>query len=170
MIPEGKTISSQELQEVFNRSDRIDRILNDILSKLGTRTMLDNPKIGTSFAAEFSSSALPWVTSSVAPATGSPTRFNFQKVSRFVIVSNLDATPANSMSIGFTRLGITTSNNKLVIPGGQTVTLELRVKEIYVQGEGGTPNFSILAGLTNVEAGSMGVLTGSGGTGWSGVG
>lgn len=35
MLPEGKTISSKELQEVFNRSDRIDRILNDILSKLG---------------------------------------------------------------------------------------------------------------------------------------
>lgn len=33
MIPEGKTISSKELQEVFNRSDRIDRILNDILAK-----------------------------------------------------------------------------------------------------------------------------------------
>jgi len=32
MIPEGKLIESYELREVFNRSDRIDRILNDILS------------------------------------------------------------------------------------------------------------------------------------------
>lgn len=32
MIPEGKQISSAELQEVFNRTDRIDRILNDIIS------------------------------------------------------------------------------------------------------------------------------------------
>lgn len=32
MIPEGKLIEGSELQRVFNRTDRIDRILNDILS------------------------------------------------------------------------------------------------------------------------------------------
>jgi hypothetical protein len=32
LIPEGKIISLQELHKVFNRSDRIDRVLNDILS------------------------------------------------------------------------------------------------------------------------------------------
>jgi len=32
MLPEGRRIESSELQKVFNKSDRIDRILNDILS------------------------------------------------------------------------------------------------------------------------------------------
>jgi hypothetical protein len=32
MLPEGKTINSNELRQVFNKSDRIDRIINDILS------------------------------------------------------------------------------------------------------------------------------------------
>ena len=32
MLPEGRIISSEELQKVFNKSDRIDRILNDIIS------------------------------------------------------------------------------------------------------------------------------------------
>lgn len=32
MIPEGKLIESSELKQVFNRTDRIDRILNEILS------------------------------------------------------------------------------------------------------------------------------------------
>lgn len=32
MLPEGRKIDSSELQKVFNKSDRIDRILNDILS------------------------------------------------------------------------------------------------------------------------------------------
>jgi len=32
MIPEGKIIEEADLRRVFNRSDRIDRILNDILS------------------------------------------------------------------------------------------------------------------------------------------
>lgn len=32
MLPEGKTITSAELRNIFNKSDRIDRLLNDILS------------------------------------------------------------------------------------------------------------------------------------------
>jgi hypothetical protein len=32
MLPEGRRIESTELQRVFNKSDRIDRILNDIMS------------------------------------------------------------------------------------------------------------------------------------------
>ena len=32
MIPEGKTITDVDLRTIFNKSDRIDRILNDILS------------------------------------------------------------------------------------------------------------------------------------------
>jgi len=32
MLPEGRRITSDELQKVFNKSDRIDRILNDIIS------------------------------------------------------------------------------------------------------------------------------------------
>ena len=35
MIPEGKLIDEAELRQVFNRTDRIDRILNDILSYKG---------------------------------------------------------------------------------------------------------------------------------------
>jgi hypothetical protein len=32
MIPEGRTINSSELRNIFNKSDRIDRIINDILT------------------------------------------------------------------------------------------------------------------------------------------
>ena len=32
MIPEGKVISESELKRIFNQTDRIDRVLNDILS------------------------------------------------------------------------------------------------------------------------------------------
>jgi Prohead core protein serine protease len=32
MLPEGKTINSAELRHIFNKSDRIDRIVNDILT------------------------------------------------------------------------------------------------------------------------------------------
>jgi len=32
MLPEGRTINSNELRNIFNKSDRIDRIVNDILA------------------------------------------------------------------------------------------------------------------------------------------
>ncbi len=32
MLPEGRTINSSELRNIFNKSDRIDRIINDILT------------------------------------------------------------------------------------------------------------------------------------------
>lgn len=31
MLPEGRTVNSNELRKIFNKSDRIDRIINDIL-------------------------------------------------------------------------------------------------------------------------------------------
>lgn len=49
---------------------------------------LNNPQGGLGYAAEFQSSALPFVTSSTAPAAGSPVRFDFPKVSRFITVTD----------------------------------------------------------------------------------
>lgn len=132
----------------------------------------DNPKAGLGYAAEFQSSALPFVTSSTAPAAGSPVRFLFPKISRFIMVSNKDATVTNTLSFGFTRNGVI-GNNKFVVGGGQTVEVEIRAKELWLQGESATPVFSLLAGLTNIDATMMPVLTGtlpSGSPGWSGVG
>lgn len=37
MLPEGKTIQPHELRSIFNRSDRIDRVMNDILSIKGNK-------------------------------------------------------------------------------------------------------------------------------------
>lgn len=133
---------------------------------------LDNPRSGLNAAAEFQASALPWVTSSVAPAAGSPVEFRFPKVTRFITVSNRDATFANSLSIAFTRGGIISGSGgigqqKYLLHGGQAATFELRVKSLFLQGENGTPPFSIMAGLTNVDASMMPILTGSS---WENIG
>ncbi len=133
---------------------------------------MDNPKSGFGFAAEFQSSALPWVTSSIAPATGSPVRFDFPKVTRFVTVANTGAS-SGSLSFGFTRRGVTTSNNKFILTGGQTLTVEIRIKELWLQSEAALPPFSVFAGLTTVDARDMPLLSGTlhdGTPGWTGVG
>lgn len=131
----------------------------------------DNPKGGIGYAAEFQSSALPYVTSSTAPAAGSPVRFDFPKVTRFITVLNRD-TAALTLSFGFTRAGVLGAN-KFILNAGQQMTLELRVRELWLQGESGTPLYSLCAGLTNISRDNMPVLTGTlpdGSAGWTGVG
>lgn len=138
---------------------------------------LDNPKSGLGYASEFQSSALPWVTSSIAPATGFPVRFSFPKVTRFFTVSNHDGA-TNTLSFAFTRNGLVTGSagigqQKFTLNAGQTVTCELRIKELWLQGEAGTPSYSLLVGLTNIDASQMPVLSGTqpnGSTGWLNIG
>jgi hypothetical protein len=135
--------------------------------------MLNNPSSGMGSTAEFQTSALPFVTSSTAPAAGSPVRIDLPKVSKFITLLNRDTTASNSISFGFTRSGVVSSSNKFTVPGGQQVTLELRVKEIWLQAEAGTPAYSLCVGLTTIDARMMPVLTGtlsSGAEGWLGVG
>lgn len=134
---------------------------------------LNNPQGGLGYAAEFQSSALPFVTSAIAPAVGSPVRYDFAKVSRFITLTNRDATFTNSLSFGFTYAGIVSTNHKYVLMGGQSITLELRIKSLWIQGETGTPAYSLCAGLTNIDARNMPVLSGTlpdGTAGWDGVG
>lgn len=135
---------------------------------------LDAPKSGIGYSAEFQSSALPFVTSSTAPSVGSPVKFEFPKVTRFITVSNNDTTPTNSISVGFTYSGLVSTNNKFTILGGHSITLELRVKDLWIQSETMTNSpYSLCAGLTVVDRGYMPLLTGTlpgEVPGWEGVG
>lgn len=133
---------------------------------------LDNPKGGIGYAAEFQSSALPWVTASVAPnISGGMLRLDFPKVTRFLSFANRELT-TNQLRIGFTRNGMSNGFYYL-LDGGQQVTLELRVKEVYVAGDSSTIKFAVCAGLTNINARDMPLLSGtlpSGDPGWTGIG
>lgn len=114
-------------------------------------------------AHEYSSSALPYVVSATAPAAGSPVEYRFPKVTRFISITNRDST---TMSFGFTRNGVIGSNKFILLPS-QSLTLELRIRDLWIQGESGTPTYSMCAGLTNIDRINMPVLTGSL---WDGVG
>lgn len=131
---------------------------------------LDNPRAGYNLATEYQSSALPWLTSSTAPAAGSPVRYDFPRVTRFITLINRDAI-TNTLSLGFTRNGVI-GNNKIIVPANTQVSLELRITSLYIQGESGTPAYSLCVGLTNVGAIEMPQLTGSlnGTPMWDGVG
>lgn len=131
---------------------------------------LGNPFGGIGYAPEFQSSALPWVTSSVAPAAGAPVEFDFNYVTRFVSLANLGS-GSQTLSIGFTKNGMA-SNNKFTLSAGQVALWEWRVAKVFIQGETGTPSYCLGVGLTTIPAGNMPALTGSFGdnTNWAGVG
>jgi hypothetical protein len=132
---------------------------------------LGNPTGGGSYAAEFQSSALPWLTSSIAPASPNPMQVKFQMVTRFVTVYNSDS--ANNLSFGVTYNGMKSSvGNKITLKPGQQMSLEWRITQLFLQGEGGTAAFSLAAGLTTVPPQNYFQITGSApdGTNWPGVG
>lgn len=129
---------------------------------------LGTPKAGFAAAGEFQSSALPYVTSSQAPSSAADAlEIEFPKVSRSITVTN--RAPAGTyLRVGFTRNGVLTSGNHYMLNGGDTLAVELRVKALYLAGDGATANFSVLAGLTTIDARDMPLLSGS--EGWQGVG
>lgn len=136
---------------------------------------LNNPKGGIGYAAEFQSSALPWTTSSQA-MTGVTYRLDFPKVTRFITIKNHGGATEH-LRLGFTRNGVEGGNCFRILGsanGTPESSFELRVKEIYLRADGAvSPHYSILAGLTNIDASQMSELTGtfsSGDPGWSGVG
>lgn len=130
---------------------------------------LDNPQGGFGYAAEFQSSALPWVTSSLAPAKASPVEVDFNYITRFISLTNLD--PTNNLFISFTLLGMASSNYATVLPK-TTLTLEWRVAKVWIAAASASLGYTLDVGLTTVPARQMPLLTGSfpDGTNWAGVG
>lgn len=132
---------------------------------------LGNPQGGAGYAAEFQSSALPWLTSSVAPASPNPLKIAFSMVTRFITISNTDA--ANPLQFGVTYNGMKgPQSNFFTLAKGQSLTLEWRITQLFLQGSGGTAAFSLAAGLTTIPLQNFYNLTGSSpdGTNWPGIG
>jgi hypothetical protein len=126
---------------------------------------LDYPQAGTGYAAEFQSSAIPWVTSSVGGTT--KVRYSFPYVTRFLYVANLGS-GTDKIAVAFTELGLASSSNYVQLNAGQSLNLELRVADVFLSSSQGTPAYSVCAGLTTVPRKNMFLLTGS--NGWGGVG
>lgn len=131
--------------------------------------MNNNPEGGFGSAAEYQSSGLPWVTSSVGSST--PQRWQFPKVTRCVTIRNTTTSPGAYVQVGFTQNGVQ-GTNRFSIPAGQQELFEVRCKEIWISAISGSAEYSIFAALTTIPARGMPLLTGSlnGIAQWDGVG
>jgi hypothetical protein len=129
---------------------------------------LGNPAGGFAYSPEFQSSGLPWLTSSFA--TAQPQEWDFNYITRFITVVNLDT--SGSLSIACTWSG-SVGSNKVVVPPNAIVNFEWRVAKVFIKDEGGLPRYSLGVGLTTIPVGQMPPLSASfpdGTTNWQGVG
>jgi hypothetical protein len=136
---------------------------------------LGNPQGGAGYAAEFQSSALPWMTSSIAPTAPNPMKINFGMVTRFVALTNLSTgSIANgpNLQCAVTYYGAARATNFVTILPGQTLYLEWRITQVFLQSSAGSCSFSLAAGLTTIPLQNYYNLTGSAadGTAWPGIG
>lgn len=132
---------------------------------------LNNPSSGFFSTPEFQASGLPW-TISASTSTTAVVKYVLPKVTKSITITNNDTTATNRIRIGFTENGINGSNY-ILVNGGQTVTLDARVKEIFIRANtSGTFIYSLYCALTTIDGKFMPILTGSvdGASYWDGVG
>lgn len=132
---------------------------------------LNNPSSGFFSTPEFQAAGLPW-TATATTSGITVVRYSLPKVTKSVTFVNAETSAANRIRIGFTENGVN-GTNYVLVNGGQTVTLDARVKEIFVRANAsGTYAYSVYCALTTIDGKFMPILTGSvdGSTYWDGVG
>jgi len=135
---------------------------------------LGNPPSGYNTSSEFVPSGLPWVITG-STSTTAVIKYTFPKVTKSIMLHNLESSSNKFLRIGFTENGVNGvgGNFYFIIDSGDIVTLDARVTEIFVRSDSSnTIPYSIYAALTTIDNIFMPVLTGSidGTTYWQGVG
>lgn len=110
------------------------------------------PQPGFNFTPAYQISGLPYALKATATSTP-PYRVEFPYVTKFITIR----ADGGSIDIGFTVNGVN-NTNKFTVANNDTLTMEVRVKEMYVKG---THDFHIIAGLTGIPTASIPTLTGS---------
>lgn len=113
-----------------------------------------NARSGPNNVAEYQASGLPWVTASVATTT--PRRIDFPYVTNQI---TFKAT-GTDVRFGFTQNGVNGSNY-FTLAASQSLTMDVRTKQLWVMANSGSADFQLFAGLTMIDAKNFPVLTGS---------
>ncbi len=120
---------------------------------------------GINNVGSFQVSGRPWAYT--AAISNSPSMLSFPEVTRWITVKNTDG--SIGMLIGFSQLGLAGTQHFL-LAAGQSITMEVKVSQLWVVAASGTPTISVVAGLTNIAPGSCAGPNGSSWSGSSGVG
>ena len=108
---------------------------------------------GVNHVPEYLVSGVPWVTGSLV--VSGIQKIEFPNVTRFFKVSPVGA----AVSVGFTLAGTTSGDHAFTVAADTTEHFELRVREIWLSGSGGTVD--VLGGLTAIPRRFYQPLTGA---------
>lgn len=131
---------------------------------------LDNPTSGFNMVPEYQVSALPWMISSIV-TNGTFAAYEFSHFTKWIVVKNTLA--GSTVRVAVTLNGFNTNNsNYFDLIGGESITLDWRVKRLFASGSVGSPSVSVIAGLTMISGKQWPYITGSvnGTSSWNGVG
>lgn len=112
--------------------------------------------MGAGHVGSYQVSGIPYLTSSLTvPANSStPLEISFDKVSKFVIITNTLPGSATNVPLrfGFSENGVQ-GTNYAILNNGETFEADLRVVRLYLLSDSTLPcSASVVAGLTGVEA------------------
>lgn len=117
--------------------------------------MSSYPGPGFNHTPAYQTSGLPFALTGTA-TTSPPFHVTFPYVTKFITIK---AGAAGTMHLGFTASeAAAASTHHYSFANNEVLTMEVRVKEIYL---GGSGDFHIVAGLTGIPTASMPTLTGS---------
>ena len=133
-----------------------------------------NMKQGPNFVPAYQVSGTPYVLTETSVGTSTVYKVTFPYLTRWVKIRNIGSFV---LRVGFTEEGVkgtdtrnffqlNASTSASGFSQSKTDRWEIKCKELYFLGQGGTTGFSLAAGLTGIE--SFPVLTGS--NGFKGVG
>jgi len=118
---------------------------------------LNNPPPGAGSVQEYQVAGIPWVTSSLCGTAVIGIDFPF--VTQFIAIKN--PTGNARVAVAFTAAGFS-SHNAVPLDAGESITLPLRVKSLWLSGTNGQ-NITVIAGLTCIQSRFFPTLTGSNG-------
>ena len=135
---------------------------------------LKNAKPGAMSVGHYQISSIPWVTSSILGASQphGVRQFDLPRLSRFLYINitspdNQQTVPHDArLALSFTSGGLDITHNRQfphffeLVPN-QQVTLDVRVDRFFVSASKGSPRFSVVAGLTEIDTSMQPTLTGS---------
>ena len=114
---------------------------------------------GNNSVAEYMASGLPWVTSSNV-SSSVPAEIDFPMVTSNITVRNNAVAGTSNLKFGYSANGVKSSNYFLLEPQ-QDISVDVRVKSIFLLSTSASLVFSVHAGLTTIESRGFPVLTGS---------
>ena len=120
-------------------------------------------KPGLNSVGQYQMSGIPYVSSSIVvrPSDHTPMVVGFPTMTKFITVTNEHSGSNAPLRVGFTStaFGTTVATDKhyFVLNNGESYTGEFRVSKIFLAGDGAVGSTgSIIAGLTQIETGSLG--------------